>query len=107
MSCLDGVDPSDIDFCERCGEPRPYWEMENCQYCGDIFCAGFCIEEHEVECGEERCEECQRIIDKEPDPVCPICDANLCEECYSKHLKRCEFKKARKEGQELLTRWFC
>ena len=99
---LSNPAPEIVDWCECCGEPNAYNDLEECLHCGDLFCQG-CIDIHEEMCGADRCVECGVIMDV--DPPCPICGDTLCDDCFEEHVRKCKRKTEIGRQQSTLVRW--
>jgi len=82
--------------CDWCGTEAVL--NETCD--GDRLCQG-CYEL--IEDDREYCENCGKPI--EADPYCPICDRDLCEACYQKHLPACQKMHEVAKNQHFITEW--
>ena len=89
--------------CIECGEEFPIDMMEDCMECFDgPFCPD-CLDAHEREHNVMTCKECQKEL--EDDPPCPICKAELCDDCLPLHVKKCKFQHELGKQQRLITQF--
>jgi len=89
--------------CVDCGFEFPIDMMDDCIECFDgPFCPS-CLDDHEDMEHLNRCAECEKELDD--DPPCPICKAELCDDCFGKHVKECKWQHELGKAQRLLTQF--
>lgn len=99
MREIDGIEHEE---CAGCGAEYPADMMECCHDCYEgPFCPD-CFDDHEED-HKPKCLECQKEL--ESDPPCPVCKAELCDDCFKDHVAKCSFEHELGKEQRLLTQF--
>lgn len=95
----------DENECIGCGETIMRGAfIAFCEECGDgPFCDGFCLDEHEEDEHAPRCFGCGKVL--EVDPPCPVCRAELCDDCFPTHVDACKRRVDFERHQLFLTQF--